>query len=112
MSPSASDARPCQQASPGAAIKFKGFCRPTAPRATGTGWSSAPGGPGTAAHVLLREWPWGTAGGGAPPVTGARRAQPAVKVQRWSGVPLSSPYRTWAPDDVLSLDTPSTSPLL
>ena len=55
----------------------------------------------------------GTAGLAVPPRDSlARLPQLVVRVQRWSGVPLSVHCRTCAPEDVLSPDTPSTSPLL
>src|SRR6266700_887488 len=42
----------------------------------------------------------------------ALRGQLAVRLQRWSGVPLSVHCRTWAPEAVLWFCTPSSSPLL
>ena len=51
------------------------------------------------------------------PTPGSRGPLPgvhqlAVRVQRWSGVPLSVHCRTWAPEAVLSFCTPSSSPLV
>lgn len=52
------------------------------------------------------------------PAMGGRRGsvrpgtQREVSFHRWSAVPLSSHWRTWAPEEVLMSVTPSRRPLL